>query len=457
MFQRLKQRLNTLTRHLPYGQKGQSLVEMMIFTPLLIFLLLGVFEVGAALRNHLTLTNVNREITRFAIRPGYLDFSTKASTAASYNQVKEWASSSVGEQLDLDFDSPDARSSLIVSHLVVDTGLPCAEVKVKGNGKKEFTLDAQCAKVSSCDVFLDPDYENVFTLDDIIIHPGKPGHEFQAQLFGPAETVTGVRSTRLDYEDLAEELARQNNKFNCEVIKKNGSTSANNVIVTELFHDEPQFFGFPFISNPFTDPVPLYTHTTMRLIGAARSTGSATGNITDGIDTIGPVCFAFPTTVRRSVIQAAVPNQRIDILDGHGPSDFGWLAWNPGEDDENYLNLSWTYIQTSMNDYTDPTEWGDHTLNIGDYVTSLGGVVNSDDTRDILAGYLGKKLIIPVWDNLSPDGYRTGIPNPNAPPPTVEAYKVWDFVVVQIGSVDDIDIPQKTIMATYLGGADICE
>jgi hypothetical protein len=40
----------------------------------------------------------------------------------------------------------------------------------------------------------------------------------------------------------------------------------------------------------------------------------------------------------------------------------------------------------------------------------------------------------------------------------VEAYKVWDFVVVQIQSEGDIQItPHKNIFATYLGPADICQ
>ncbi|MBN1218571.1 MAG: pilus assembly protein, partial [Anaerolineae bacterium] len=42
------------------NQRGQSLVEMAIVTPLLIFLLLGVFEVGNAVRNYMVLVNVNR-------------------------------------------------------------------------------------------------------------------------------------------------------------------------------------------------------------------------------------------------------------------------------------------------------------------------------------------------------------------------------------------------------------
>jgi hypothetical protein len=465
MFQQLKQRLNTLKvkPFLTHTQKGQSLVETMIFTPLLIFLLLGVFEIGAALRSYLVMVNVNREITRYSVRPGYLNFAEvdpdmdpALAGQILYSGVYTWVATSLTGQLPLDFTTTDDNSdgladgnaTLIVSHLVVDTGLPCEDI----------TSDPdEC----DCDAFIEAyeageTYSEEFTLDDIFIHPGKEGYEFQRGIFGPETTVTGPKATNLDYDALTEELAAANNKFNCEIMKKGGVPSANNVIATEIFYDQPQLFGFPFISNPYTDPVPLYTHTTMRLIGAARSMGTVDGNLTEGIDTIGPVCFAFPTTVQRSVVEPAYVGERIDILDGVESGDWGWLTWNPGEDDENYLNQEWKYVQTSINDYTDPTEWGDHTLNRGDYVTSLNGTVSSIDTRNILESYIGKNLIIPIWDDLSPDGYRTGIPNPNAPPPTVEAYKVWDFAVVRIDAVTDIDIDHKTIMATYLGPSDIC-
>jgi hypothetical protein len=253
-------------------------------------------------------------------------------------------------QYDLDWSEDDADANgfadgnarLIISHVVVDTGLPCEDIGANPGG-------------CNCDAFITAynsgvPYANEFTIDDIIIHPGMEGHEFQKGEFGPATTITGPKPSRINYPDLVEELAAQNNKFNCEILKKGGVASANNVIVTEIYRDQPQLFGFPFISNPYTDPVPLYTHTTMRLIGAARSLGTAAGNLTDGIDTIGPVCWAYPITVKRSVIEAATLGQTIDVFEGNGPSDFGWLAWSPAGDDENYINSELKYPQMSIND-----------------------------------------------------------------------------------------------------------
>ncbi|MCB0210821.1 MAG: pilus assembly protein [Anaerolineae bacterium] len=419
------------------------MVEIAISMPILIFLMIGVFEVGSALRSYLVLVNVNREITRFAVRPGYLDFSTEETIDTSYQRVRDWVFTSNTAQLDLDFDDTNGSSTLIISHVVADTGVPCEDTDNDGQ------IDCDC------DDFEDPSFADPFPQDNIIIHPGLEGMAYQAHSFGPTTTSTGDRTTRIHYDVLADELVRQNNQFNCEVLKRGGVASANNVIVTELFHDQPQLFGFPLISNPFTDPVPLYTHTVMRLIGASRSSGSIHGNLTQNISSLGPFCMAYPLTAPQSIIDSLSINTPVDILGGAGPSDWGWLSWNPGENDENYLNDELAYQQMSMNDYTNPNEAGDHTLNVGDYVKSFNGTVNSSDTRALMEALVGQEIIIPIWNDYSADGF-VKLDNPNAPPPKVDSYLISSFVKVRIDFADNIDIPHKTITATYLGPAEDC-
>lgn len=36
-------------------------------------------------------------------------------------------------------------------------------------------------------------------------------------------------------------------------------------ITVEMWYEQPQLFGFPLISNPLTDPVPMYAHSTFRV------------------------------------------------------------------------------------------------------------------------------------------------------------------------------------------------
>jgi hypothetical protein len=437
-------------RMLTGSDKGQSLVEMAIITPLLIFLLLGVFEVGWALRGYLVLVNVNREITRFSVRPGYLNFSTRADVITSYLRVRDWTVTSLSGQLNMVFSNTGiitntGNTTLIVSHVVVDTGLPCEDIN---------TNPDNC----ECDKF-ETDLNYGFALDDLIIHPNIPGMEYQRGYFGPTQTVAGIRATRIDFDDLLyndndhngvkdddDGLIPRNNKFNCELIKKGGIPSSNNLIITELFYDQPQLFGFPLISNPFTDPVPLYTHTTMRIVGAARSSGRESGSLTDDIDTIGPVCDAFPFVVYKDTIEYGTDNklnQTVDIFDGHkdhgggGTSnDYGWLAWNPGKTSEGDLEDELMYSTTSLNDFKDPVTADEHLGRLDNVRSITGTHTNVETSHNLVSALIGKKIRIPVWDTFSSNNYH-----------------IIGFAWIQIESSGDINLPGEEVKATYLGDA----
>ncbi len=414
-----------LLARLKISNKGQSLVEMAIITPLLIFMLIGVFEVGWMLRTYLVLVNVNREITRFAVRPGYMNFSTQTNVITSYTRIRDWANNSLSGQLEFDFEN-DGSTTLVISHLVVDTGFPCENM-------------ATC----DCEQVEDPDYANLFKLDDLIVHPDLPGMGYQATTFGPLVTETGTRTTRINYTDLVSNtLIPRNNRFNCQLIKKGGVPSADNIIITELFFDQNQLFGFPFISNPYTDPINLYTQTTMRLVGAARSSGLEGGDLTGGISTIGPVCNSYPFAVQDSTIAAANVGDTIDIFDGQGTNNHnGWLAWNPAKTGADDLALELQYSTASLNDFIDARDAGDTNIGVNDWVASLPGTHATVETDDGLVSLLVDNTIrVPVWDD-----FENG------------EYLISGFAWVKIESVDDIDLNNRIVEATYLGDAsDAC-
>jgi hypothetical protein len=449
MMKEIKQRLSIqmAQRFKPQDRNGQSLVELAIAAPLLIFLMLGLFEVGAAIRSYVVMVNVNREITRFAVRPGYLDFATQADVVTSYQKVRDWVDTSLGDQLKLDFDNGSGDTTLIVSHVVADTGLPCQDIITNPDG-------CDCNKFDPDHPDYDPDYANSFTIDDLIIHPGMSSYEFQAQRFGPTTTVTGARDTRIDYAAVAAELAAKNNAFNCEILKKGGVASANNAIITELFHDQAQLFGFPFISNPLTDPYPLYTHTSMRLTCAARSNGSNPGNLACGVDTYGAGCMAYPITFHQDIFgdpdHPAVP-QNIDAYEGDSPGNFGWLTWNSDQDNNNanYVEDELAYPQMSITDFTDVNDPDDHELSLGDDVSTKPGVANSDGVDEQLQALLDEDyIIVPVYDNNPGNGEGA-------------YYHISHFAKIK---VNEICLPRngqqcdgendKQIKATFLGYVD---
>lgn len=386
-----------LRKWLPKTEKGQSLVEIMIVTPLLIFLMVGVFEVGWALRGYLVLVNVNREITRYAVRPGYMNFSTQGDVQDSWQRIRDWVDTAVTGQLPLNFDAdPDdidpgvGNATLIISHLVADTGFPC----------KDITNPAAC----DCTQFSTVPSPNPFPQDDLIISPNISKFAYQSTRIGPEKTATGQRETRQNYTEIIDKMVAQNNEFNCEILKRGGVPSANNVIITELFYDQPQLLGFPLISNPFTDPVPLYTHTTMRMIGAARSTGSSSGDLLNGVDAIGPICLAFPLLADGSV-SGFPTGQKVSITNN------GWLLWNQDTgdlDSGEYLDYSFQFPQMSVTGFVDPGGSTD-ILKEGSTVTKLSG---SQDVGTSLKKLVGQPIVIPFSKN------------PGANPVTIDGF-VW--------------------------------
>lgn len=267
------------------SDKGQGLVEMALVAPILLILFIGVFEVGWAIRGFLVLANTNRETVRYSVKTGVLDFSIKDPTTVGFDVVLSHTINSLAEQLPLAFDVGTANNTVIMSHFVIDTGFPCVEYqggrpRIDSEGNYVFDDDCDCNES-------DPDAVQWFTRDDLIAYPGDPLYPHYGQTYGISQT------TRLgggDYSVLAKELALENNQYNCNILKNGGSVtslSSNNLMIAEAFYDQSQLLGVPFISNKLTDPIPLYTHTAMRIVSSRDA---------DTTETVGPVCALFPIT-----------------------------------------------------------------------------------------------------------------------------------------------------------------
>ena len=236
------------------SQRGQSLVEMALIAPLLLLMFLGVVEVGWALRGYLVLLNINREATRFAARGAYLDFSQPDIEDVGYQFVLAHAMDSLSGQLPLEFTGSEPNATMIITHMEIDTGYPCADQD----------CDDECTAAPG----------TTYPDDDRIILPppvgagygGDPAvvisDTFRAQYGIGAPTHT----TRIA-DTLWQELRVQNEAINCQLMSKDPAVapSTNSVIIVEIFYDQPQLLGVPLVSNQFTDPVSLYTHTMMRI------------------------------------------------------------------------------------------------------------------------------------------------------------------------------------------------
>ena len=415
----MKTLLDNLTKFFRHSQKGQSLTEVAIIAPIAIIMIIGVFEVGWALRGYLVLVNANREATRFAIRPQYLNFTQRDATTVGYDTVLTHTQSTIAQQVNADFDT-DAK--FIVTHLVVDTGWPC---------------DPENAiSTCNCDDFVDPgtsfNVAQEYTLDDKIISPDTSGFEYYAF----AHPTSAISDTLINYAAEIADRRHKNNQFNCELLKKGGNPSSNNIIITEIFYDQPQLFGFPFISNPFTDPIPLYTHTTMRLARGSR------GAVNNDLETVGPVCDALPFVVYQDTVAWGTEdeiNQTVDMLDGNGSTNVGWVTWNPANSASTntpYLRQQLRSANIPLNDFTNSANGSDNTLTVGDYVSSLEGDQNHTDVEDLVKALVGQKIRVPVWDTFDGTGYH-----------------IVGFAWFRIESTTDIDLGASIVNATYLGDA----
>ncbi|MBN1994739.1 MAG: pilus assembly protein [Anaerolineae bacterium] len=394
----MKQFIISWRQKLNGSKRGQSLVEMAIITPLLLFLFLGVFEVGWALRGYLVLANVNRETVRYGVKNGILDYSIKDPATVGYDVVLSHTLNSLSDQLPLKFDAGDSNATIIMSHFYVDTGYPC--IIYQGvNPKVPYEFDPTC----DCneDNPADPQW---FTRDDLILHPDTPGYAYYAQIYGINKT------TRLgggSYQAMADQLALENNQLNCNVLKTGttGELSSNNVFIAETFYDQPQLLGVPFLANRLTNPIPFYTHTAMRIVV------SRDANTTNSV---GPTCTVYPITFPQ-LVNPITGTTVIDAYEGAPPGGFGWLNWDPGDNSNTYVAEELHNPVLTMHDFMglkpspdlspDPTNTG---FNVGDWVSGKTGVSNSDAVMDELEKLVNKTILVPVYDTHGGSGSNKG-------------------------------------------------
>jgi hypothetical protein len=423
----------------PLGEKGQSLVEMAFITPLLLLLFIGVLEVGWAIRGYIVLVNADREATRFAARGQYLDFAQTERDNVGYHWVLAHTLDSISEQLDYDVLSADPNATLIVSHYLVDTGQPCEDPPCND----DCAADHQNHH-GGCDCSTPERREEDYPLDDLILHPGMEGYEYFTALYGiPRESL-------INHEELVAQLKEQNDAFNCSLNVKDESVPwvPNSVIAVETWYDQPQLLGVPLVSNYFTDPIPMYAHTVMR-ITAGRGTTQSNG---EG-------CHLLPITVHRDAFEGIdeedLPELVTNIREGIGSGTFGWVRWTDDSEyfsstnSEEYLAAALLNTYLAVNDYKEPEhkDPDDTVINADDWMWGLTGNVASDG---VVREQLEERLIP---DNVT--DYRIPIYEDSEGVGSNVVYQIYAFAKVNI--VDyDLTGGEKWISAEFRGWDDAC-
>ncbi len=391
--------------------KGQSLVEMAIILPILLMMMLGVFEVGWALRSYLVLANVNREITRFAARGIYLDFDSLEADSTDtcfsdavndpagigYCKVVSHTISSLSNQLNMDFLGPSPNSSIIITYYDVE---PNPNFNCEG--------DPDCAAFD-CSRYI-PGHPNYLAGDDLnsikypILDPGiYDTHIDLPGFYNKNLTMTNTSGytsyhyhrggpffSRLDPEDQVKEIRGRVNQLNCQLAQKELPAVGDNMVVIESIYNQNQLVGLPFVDYLFPNPIPFYTHTAMRVSEDLREAEEEGTN-----------CRILPIIVPASNFGAGVLQGSVMTLtfeSGLGaPGSFGFLC----------LDSDTACSQQALEDdllagdvFTEPdSNPADHLLNVGDWVNTSTGVFGSsisDELDQLISqGY----LYYPVWDD----------------------------------------------------------
>jgi Flp pilus assembly protein TadG len=146
------------------------------------------------------------------------------------------------------------------------------------------------------------------------------------------------------------------------------------------------------IKSNVTTTLPAVTTST-------TTTTLAPGSVTT--TTLAPsTCGTYPFTFPNSALPAV--GGTIDMHDGTGSGDFGWLTWG-GSPSAPTLAASLTAPGNSASQYTNPTLTTDHDLNVGDYVSSSPGMTNSAAVRNALNALLEQTIIVPSYDVYASD------------------------------------------------------
>jgi Flp pilus assembly protein TadG len=377
--------------------KGQSLIETAIITPILLILFIGVFEVGWVLRSYIVLTNANREATRFGAKGVYLDFTQANAADIGYDSVRDHGVAALSKQLPIDLSPDTANGSMIVSYFKVDTGIPCQELKTGG----ECRCDGTDTPYQVDDEIILP----TFGFDPADFPQGWQARDYLEQTYGLTDSDHQSKFKDWAYlKAFVEELIKENNDFNCQLSQKTSSVpwSVNSVIADEIIFDQDQLMGIPFISNPFTDPVTLYSQTVMRI---APGDNQALG------------CPVLPIGIHEDTVNQAEGTFFPDIREGDGSGSFGWLTWrnerppdNKSTDETITANTnSGTYLaeairnpMLSVYDFIDADDSEDRMLNEDDWVWSNTGNVASaaDDIEAMIPGI----YLVPIWDTTTGSG-----------------------------------------------------
>lgn len=476
----IRDRIKIISRLLKREQpeQGQSLVEMAIILPVLLLMFLGVFEVGWALRGYLTLVNMDREITRFSARGIYLDFESNSMDPNSvcatdvqndpagigYCKVISHANQTLAGQLSMDYINETGNSSIIITYYDLTSS---AAFNCDGDSD---CIDDTTGDFYDCSRFVnksDPNYNPGYNLASVmypLLVPPAPlaGSPDIPSYYNTDFNITNTTAitkfhyhrggpyfSRINPKDKVQELRGELNRLNCQLVQKKLPPTGDNVVIVETTYNQKQLVSLPFVTAFVPDPVPLYSHTAMRLTTDLRNTAS------DQACELVPFIFpksAFPDGVRQG------DELFREFTTGNAPGQFGFLTWDPskagGTSSQQELedNLEDLSRVTEVYEEPDGTPANDNILNVNDFVNGSTGVFGNSINSQLDGLKNLDKVIFPLWNDTNctgNDSHRTCPPEEQDGTGANAKFRIRSFVIGQV--VDYNTTSNKGITIKFLG------
>lgn len=217
-------------------QKGQSLVEFTIMLPLLIFIFIGLIEVGYAMANYMSILQSSRELARFVARGERIDFNGTSFTMDNMDVMIDTVLYDISERSNFALEGDEKSAGLYFYLYHIDTGQTCDEVP----------CPVDCDQLTQAILYSEDDW-----------------------IIDPTEFVYGMdRDSPFQHEEILESLITNNLELMCGKEKASNEVYWNpvsDVVLVEIIFEQDQLLGFPVISNNLTDPIRLNVFTVMRI------------------------------------------------------------------------------------------------------------------------------------------------------------------------------------------------
>ena len=219
-------------------QPGQSLVETAIILPVLLIILIGVFEVGMLLRSYLILTDASREAARFTSKTSQVEIGNEDSYLNAVDHTRRTL-----VPLNIDFVE---TGDMIITIIAVDTGWPCdpttrANPVTRSDESVDYWPNCECQLAAT--------------------YPYTPW----IVITDTYQTSQDVQ-TQIDIDALAHQMAKENELLNCQAVKTALDVELSDyheAVIVELFYTHR-------LLTYSGQSVGLYAKTMMRRIGSRK-------------------------------------------------------------------------------------------------------------------------------------------------------------------------------------------